>query len=108
VSYRHYTQGHASFYSDLFDSPNQQNYMARDRELAAQSNNSVGLALSFDLLKTRRHYLKKLSGSVHYDYVMYKFDDFRDASQTQALGVGNEPLYKYNASVVQAFLTVWF
>ena len=112
VSYRHYQQGHASFYSDLFDSPNQQNYMARDRELAAQSNNSVGLALSFDLLKTRRHYLKKLSGSIHYDYIMYKFDDFRDATQSQTqpqtYAVGMEPMYKYNANVVQAFLTVWF
>ncbi len=108
LTYRHYQQGHASFYSDLFDSPNQQNYMARDRELAAQSNNSVGLALSFDLLKTKRHYLKKLSGSIHYDYIMYKFDDFRDATQAQTYGAGNEPLYKYNANVVQAFLTVWF
>jgi hypothetical protein len=108
VTYRHYQQGHASFYSDLFSSPNQQNYMARDRELAAQSNNSVGLALSFDLLKTKRHYLKKLSGSIHYDYIMYKFDDFRDATQAQAYGAGNEPMYKYNANVVQAFLTVWF
>jgi len=108
MTYRHYQQGHASFYSDLFSSPNEQNYMARDRELAAQSNNSVGLALSFDLLKTKRHYLKKLSGSIHYDYIMYKFDDFRDATQVQAYGAGNEPMYKYNANVVQAFLTVWF
>ena len=108
LTYRHYQQRRASFYSDLFTSPDQQNYMARDRELAAQSNNSVGLALSFDLLKTKRHYLKKLSGSIHYDYIMYKFDDFRDATQAQAFGAGNEPLYKYNANVVQAFLTVWF
>jgi hypothetical protein len=108
LTYRHYQQGHASFYSDLFSSPNQQNYMARDRELAGQSNDSVGLAVSYDFLKSKRRFFKKFSGSLHYDYIMYKFDDFRDASQSQAFGAGNEPMYKYNANVVQAFLTVWF
>ncbi len=107
LTYRHYKQGHASFYSDLFSSPNQQNYMARDRELAAQSNDSVGLAVSFDLLKSNRRFFKKLQGSLHYDYIMYKFKDFRDATQ-QGFGAGNEPLYHYNANVAQGFLTVWF
>ncbi len=107
LTYRHYQQSHASFYSDLFNSPNQQNYMGRDRELAAQTNDSLGLAVSFDLYKTKRHFFKKFSGSVHYDYIMYKFKDFRDATQ-QTFGAGNEPMYHYNANVVQAFLTVWF
>jgi hypothetical protein len=107
VTYRHYQQSHASFYSDLFNSPNQQNYMGRDRELAEQTNDSVGLAVSFDLYKSKRRFLKKFSGSLHYDYIMYKFKDFRDATQ-QNFGAGSEPMYHYNANVVQAFLTAWF
>ena len=38
---------------------------------------------------------------------MYRFSDFRDASQRQ-LPAGTEPMYHYNANVVQAFLSVWF
>lgn len=107
VTYRHYKQGAASFYSDLFQFANQQNYMARDKELAAQTNNEVGLALSYDFIKSRHWFVKKASASVHYDYIMYRFLDFRDASQRQ-FAAGTEPLYKYNASVIQTFVSVWF
>ena len=107
ITYRYYRQNSASFYSDLFQFANQQNYMARDKELAAQDNNAVGAALSYDFLKSKRWFLKRFSGSLHYDYIMYKFKDFRDASQRQ-LPAGTEPLYHYNANVVQGLLTIWF
>ncbi len=106
-TYRHYQQGHASFYSDMFSAPNQQNYMARERMLAAQTNDAIGLAVSFDLYKSKHRFLHKLSGAVHYDYAMYKLKDFRDTS-LQGFAMGNEPLYDYNANVVQATLTAWF
>ena len=107
LSYRYYRQNSASFYSDLFQFANQQNYMARDRELAAQRNNSVGLAFSYDFVKTRHWYVKKASFSLHYDYIMYHYDNFRDASQRQ-FAAGTEPLYRFNASLVQAFFSIWF
>ena len=107
LTYRYYTQNHASFYSDLFQFANQQNYMGRDKELAAQNNNSVGAAVSYDFLQSKHWVLKKASGSLHYDYIMYKFKDFRDATQRQ-LPAGTEPLFHYNASVVQAFFSIWF
>lgn len=107
LTYRFYRQNSASFYSDLFQYANQQNYMARDKELAAQDNNSVGAALSYDFLKSKKWALKRASGSLHYDYVMYRFKDFRDATQRQ-LPAGTEPLYQFNANVVQAFFSVWF
>jgi hypothetical protein len=107
VSYRHYRQTAASFYSDLFQFANQQNYMARDRELAAQHNNSVGIAFSYDFVKSRHWLVKKASASLHYDYIMYRYDNFRDASQIQ-YAPGSEPLYHYNASVIQAFVSVLY
>jgi hypothetical protein len=107
VSYRYYRQNSASFYADLFQVANQQNYMARDRELAAQSNNSVGVAFSYDFLKKKRWFVTKASASLHYDYIMYRYADFRDASQVR-LPAGTEPEYRYNASVVQAFVSIWF
>ena len=106
-TYRHYRQNAASFYSDLFQVANQQNYMARDRELAAQSNNAVGLAMSYDFVKSRHWRIQKATAALHYDYIMYHYDNFRDASQRQ-LPAGTEPLYKFNAAVVQVLLSAWF
>jgi hypothetical protein len=38
---------------------------------------------------------------------MYRYNDFRDASQ-RTFAAGSEPLYRYNATVVQALFTAWF
>jgi hypothetical protein len=107
LTYRYYRQNSASFYSDLFQFANQQNYMARDKELAAQDNNAVGAALAYDFMKSKHWILKKASGSLHFDHIMYKFKDFRDATQRQ-LPAGTEPEYHFNANVVQAFVSIWF
>ncbi len=106
-TYRYYRQNSASFYSDLFKFANQQNYMARDRELASQNNNTMGVAFSYDFMKSRHWFVKKASASLHYDYIMYRYLDFRDASQRQ-YPAGTEPLYHYNASVIQTFVSIWF
>ena len=108
VSYRYYTQKAASFYSDLFPRENFQNFMARDKELSSNYNHSVGVALSYDFLKNPGwRFLQRGSVSLHYDYIMYRFRDFRDASVT-GVTPGTEPLYRYNANVAQLFVSVWF
>ncbi len=107
LSYRRYRQNAASFYSDLFQVANQQNYMARDKELAAQTNDSLGLALSYDFVKSKHWFVKKATGSLHYDYIMYRYLDFRDATQRQD-PAGTEPLYHFNASAIQALIAVFF
>ena len=106
-TYRYYKQNSASFYSDLFQLANQQNFMGRDRELASQTNDTMGIALSYDFMKSRHWFVKKASASLHYDYIKYRYLDFRDASQRQ-YPAGTEPLYKYNASVIQTFVSIWF
>ncbi len=106
-TYRYYRQNHASFYSDLFQFANEFNYMARDRELASQINNTVGVALSYDFVKQKHWFVKKASASIHYDYIMYRYLDFRDASQRQ-YPAGLEPLYKNNASAIQGFVSVFY
>lgn len=107
VTYRYYTQTSASFYSDLFPRENFQNFMGRDKELAAGNNHSLGLGVTYDLMKSPWRFLKKSSVSVKYDYIMYKYDNFRDAS-VRGITPGTEPLYEYDASVVQAFISVFF
>lgn len=108
VNYRYYTQNAASFYSDLFPRANFQNFMARDKELAASSNQSVGVAVSYDFIRGAGwRFLNKATVSVHYDYIMYSFKDFRDAS-VRGIAPGAEPLFKYNASVGQVLVSVFF
>jgi len=105
---RHYKQGAASFYSDLFPSANFQNYMARDRELAAQKNDDFGVAFSYDLIKSKRFFVHKASVALHYDYINYRYQDFRDARLVPGVAPGSEPLYHNTASVIQASLSGWF
>ena len=105
---RHYKQGAASFYSDLFPFANFQNYMGRDRELAAQKNDDLGIAFSYDLLKSKRWLIRKASFALHYDYITYRYADFRDARIVTGVAPGAEPLYHNSASVIQAALSIWF
>ena len=105
---RHYRQHAASFYSDLFPSANFQNYMARDRELAAQTNNDFGVAFSRELFKSKRGFVHKASLALHYDYIAYRYDDFRDARLVPGVAPGSEPLYRNTASVTQILLSGWF
>ena len=104
---RYYAQSAANFYSDLFPRENFQNFVGRDKELAAMNTQSVGLELTWDFLKSQRWFLKKASASVRYDYIMYSYDDFRDAS-LRGVTPGTEPLYEYDASVGQVWFSVWF
>ncbi|MCZ8130895.1 MAG: DUF3570 domain-containing protein [Steroidobacteraceae bacterium] len=104
---RYYVQSAANFYSDLFPRENFQNFVGRDKELAAMNTQSVGLELTWDFLKSQRWFLKRASASVRYDYIMYSYDDFRDAS-VRGVRPGTEPLYEYDATVGQIWFSVWF
>jgi len=104
---RYYRQTAASFFSDLFPRENFQNFVGRDKELAAMNTQSVGLELTYDFMKNPRWFLKKGSASVRYDRIMYSYDDFRDAS-VRGVTPGTEPLYEYDADVIQAYVSIWF
>ena len=110
-SLRFYTQNHANFYSDLFPRANYQNFEARDRELAAFNDYSVGLGAEYDF----PHYswapwMNKSSVSFHINHLMIDYKDFRDALLAGQDGytAGTEPLYKLNANIFQLFVSIWF
>ncbi len=52
---------------------------------------------------------RALRGSVNlfYDYIFFSYDDFRDLRVT-GVEPGTEPFFSFNASVVQAFFSLWF
>ena len=106
--YRFYKQGAADFYSDLFPRRNALNFQARDRELAAFTNNTVGVGASYEFHLRRAPWLAKASLNVAFDHMMINYTDFRNNLLSSPTTVGAEPLYKLNANIFQLFFSAWF
>ncbi len=106
-SLRYYRQNAANFYSDLFPRANYQNFMARDRELAAFHSLSIGLGFAYEFNFPWIN--KKMTVNGHYNHLLIDYSDFRNALlDGNGYTVGNEPLYKLNANVIQLFLSLWY
>jgi hypothetical protein len=112
-SYRLHSQDHADFYSDLFARRNQQNFMARDRNLATLTNRSFRLGVTYTLPEFTR-WLEKSTLNLYVDSIQIEFDDFRDARTSKQKFkdppdlIGGEPMYIEKSTVVRFFFSVWF
>jgi hypothetical protein len=108
LRYRFYTQSSADFYSDLFPFRDAQNFLARDKELASFQSHGPHVGMTYQLFD-RTSDTRQLKGTLNlfYDYMIFSYDDFRDARVT-GVDPGTEPFFTFNASVVQAFFSVWF
>ena len=102
---RYYTQGRADFYSDLFPYRDAQNFLARDKELAAFSDTSIGLGVGYTFSQDGFWIFQKGQANLYADYIMYHYNDFRDV--TVNAPVGEEPLYSYDALVLRVFISLW-
>ena len=107
-SFRYYHQGPADFYSDLFPRANYQNFMGRDRELAAFNSYTVGAGASWLFAMPFVPALGRNSINLRVDHLMIDYSDFRNALLAGTYGAGNEPLYKLNANIFQVFVSIWF
>ncbi len=105
---RWYTQTHADFYSDLFPYANYQNFMARDRELAAFTDWTVGAGASYQFNVPGAPWISRSTANVRFDHLFIDYKDFRNALLASEYGAGNEPLYKLNANIFQLFVSIWF
>jgi Protein of unknown function (DUF3570) len=108
---RFYTQNAASFYSDLFPRADFQNFMARDRELAAFNSYTAGIGAAYDFPIPRNRWINRSSVTVRLDHLLIDYKDFRNAlliGPATGYTAGNEPLYKLNANIFQIFASVWF
>ena len=106
--YRTYAQTKATFYSDLFATEDAQNFMARDKELSTFNNSTIGFGVSYEFAKSEGEaFIDKASVNFKFDHIQFNYEDFRDARQT-SFTPGTEPLYKFNANVMQLFVSVWF
>jgi hypothetical protein len=85
--------------------------MARDRELAAFNSYMAGIGLSYEFPIPRNPWINKSSFNIRFDHLLIDYKDFRNAlliGTSPEFTAGNEPLYKLNANIFQAFISVWF
>ena len=107
VHYRYYMQDNADFYSDLFPRENFQNFLARDKELSTMNSQTLGFGVGYEFTIPRLKYVQKLSANLKYDFMRFKYDDFRDLRATGS-AAGAEPLYSFDANVIRLFVSGWF
>jgi hypothetical protein len=115
ASLRYYSQGHADFYSDLFERRNEQNFLARDKELSTFNSQTLRIGATYEFAPTGWRFIKKGTLNFVYDRIEFDYDDFRDArysllpaTDPNFRPVGTEPLYSFGANVFQAFVSIWF
>jgi hypothetical protein len=105
--YRFHTQDGADFYNDLFPRQDFQNFLARDKELSSMSSHTVGVGASYELTVPWLRFFEKSTVNFKYDLIMFHYDDFRDL-RASGFSPGTEPLYNFDASVIQLFFSGWF
>src|ERR1700736_6461401 len=109
---RYYNQTHASFYSDLFPFANSQNFEARDQNLAASTNTTIGLKATYAFLPDGWKIFKRGTITGDVSRIRFKYSDFRDIRDfqppTYTGPVGAEPLYKFDATVYQIYISMFF
>ncbi len=104
--YRHYTQGQADFYSDLFPRSEATNFRGRDKELSKFVSQNFRLQASYGFLQDGWGFVDRGTVNLIYDQLLIDYDNFRDLT-TGAL-VGEEPAYRLDAGVYQIFVSFWF
>lgn len=102
VYYRYYSQSGASFYNNNFDQ--QQNFMARDKELSTFMSNGVGTKITYSLFE---NYLWFDSGSLNlaYEYMRFNYDDY---TAENPLINPNADGYSFDPYSFQVFFSTWF
>ncbi|HEY8520063.1 MAG TPA: DUF3570 domain-containing protein [Gammaproteobacteria bacterium] len=104
---RFYSQTKAEFFADLFPASRFQNFMARDKELSTFSSSTLRLGASYDIVRGGWKFVERGSVSFVYDHIQFEYEDFRDLTQVGA-PLGEEPLYGFDADVLQVFVSFWF
>jgi len=106
-SLRAYSQTKADFFSDLFPFANSQNFMARDKELSTFSSTTLRVGVSYDIVSSGWGFIDRGTINLTVDHIMFEYEDFRDLRVT-GVAAGEEPLFSFDANVVQFFVSFWF
>ena len=107
LKYRFYDQTAADFYSDLFPRSNAQNFIARDKEMAAFQTQTLGAGVSYEFAMDWFPGFKRGQISLMMDYIDFQYDDFRDVTAT-GFAPGEEPLYSFDSVVTRFFVSFYY
>jgi Protein of unknown function (DUF3570) len=107
---RYYKQSAATFYSDLFPFADSQNFTARDQNLAALDNTTIGAKVTYAFLPDGWKLFKRGTVTGDISRIRFKYLDFRDIRDfgPPQFAPGDEPLYQFNATVFQLFVSMYF
>jgi hypothetical protein len=108
--FRYYKQNHADFYSDLFAYADEYRFEGRDQDLAAQDNYTIGAKVTYAFLPNGWKIFKRATATFDISRITFHYTDFRDIKY---FGVpqylpGDEPLYQFNATVLQLYMSMFF
>jgi hypothetical protein len=107
---RYYKQNAANFYSDLFPFAGSQNFTARDQNLAALTNTTVGAKVTYAFLPEGWKVFKRGTATLDISRIRFNYQDFRDIRDfgVPQYSPGAEPLYEFSATVFQAYISMYF
>jgi hypothetical protein len=107
---RYYKQNAATFYSDLFPFADSQNFTARDQNLAAQDNYTIGAKATYAFLPDGWKFFKRGTATLDFSRIHFNYLDFRNIKYygVPQYQPGEEPLYNFSANVVQVFISMYF
>ncbi|MEM7083306.1 MAG: DUF3570 domain-containing protein [Pseudomonadota bacterium] len=106
VGYRFHTQTQAEFYSDLFERPQAQNFLARDKELSSFSDHMGRVGVTYAFPSKILPFVDRGTANLYFNRFRFDYDNFRDL--TVDAPVGEEPLYGFDANVIQFYLSFWY
>jgi uncharacterized membrane protein len=104
------TEPRRSFYSDLFPYAGSQNFMARDQDLAARNNTTIGAKATYAFLPDGWKMFKRGTVTLDISRITFNYSDFTDIKDfgQPEYPPGGEPLYHFDATVFQAYMSVFF
>ena len=110
---RYYKQSAANFYSDLFPFANSQNFTARDQNLAALDNITLGAKVTYAFLPDGWKFFKRGTVTGDVSRIRFNYKDFRDIRDfgvfsLPPVAAGAEPLYEFSAMVYQLYVSMYF
>jgi hypothetical protein len=108
--FRYYTQNHADFYSDLFQYADQYRFEGRDQDLAAQDNYTIGAKVTYAFLPNGWKIFKRATVTFDASRITFNYKDFTNIKDygLPQYQPGGEPLYQFNATVYQVYMSMFF
>jgi hypothetical protein len=88
-----------------------QNFYARDQDLATSENTTIGAKVTYAFLPEGWKIFKRGTATVDLSRINFHYLDFADIKDyglDNGYQPGDEPLYHFNATVVQVYLSLFF